>query len=67
VSTWQGFIYVAFVIDTFADRIVGWRISRSAKTDFGLPSRQIALQSPAGQRMLWSRRFTIGDPFGKAG
>jgi putative transposase len=24
VSTWQGFIYVAFVIDTFADRIVGW-------------------------------------------
>ena len=27
VSTWQGFIYVAFVIDTFADRIVGWRVS----------------------------------------
>ncbi|SMO96302.1 hypothetical protein SAMN06265173_1321, partial [Thalassovita litoralis] len=24
VSTWQGFVYVAFVIDTFADRIVGW-------------------------------------------
>ena len=34
VSTWQGFVYVAFVIDTFADRIVGWRVSRSAKTDF---------------------------------
>lgn len=41
VSTWQGFVYVAFVIDTFADRIVGWRVSRSAKTDFVLPSRQI--------------------------
>ena len=34
VSTWQGFVYVAFVIDTFANRIVGWKASRSAKTDF---------------------------------
>lgn len=41
VSTWQGFVYVAFVIDTFANRIVGWKASRSAKTDFVLPSRQI--------------------------
>ena len=30
VATWQGFVYVAFVIDTFARRIVGWRVSRSA-------------------------------------
>ena len=29
VSTWQGFVYVAFVIDTFVDRIVGWRVSWS--------------------------------------
>jgi transposase InsO family protein len=29
VSTWQGFVYVAFVIDTFANKIVGWRASRS--------------------------------------
>ena len=28
VATWQGFVYVAFVIDTFARRIVGWRVSR---------------------------------------
>ena len=28
VSTWQGFAYVAFVIDTFANRIVGWKVSR---------------------------------------
>jgi len=36
VSTWQGLVYVAFVIDTFADRIIGWRVSRTAKTDFVL-------------------------------
>jgi len=29
VSTWQGWLYVAFVIDVFARRIVGWRVSRS--------------------------------------
>jgi putative transposase len=34
VSTWQGFVYVAFVIDVFARRIVGWRVSRSMQTDF---------------------------------
>lgn len=43
VSTWQGFIYVAFVIDTFVDRIVGWRVSRSAKTDFVLDALEQAL------------------------
>ena len=30
VATWAGFVYVAFVIDAFARRIVGWRVSRSA-------------------------------------
>jgi transposase InsO family protein len=43
VSTWQGFVYVAFVIDTFADRIVGWRVSRSAKTAFVLDALEQAL------------------------
>ena len=43
VSTWQGFVYVAFVIDTFADCIVGWRVSRSAKTDFVLDALEQAL------------------------
>ena len=33
VSTWQGFLYVAFVIDLFARRIVGWRVSSSMKSD----------------------------------
>ena len=36
VSTWQGFVYVAFVIDTFANKIVGWRASRSQQTQFVL-------------------------------
>jgi hypothetical protein len=36
VSTWQGWLYVAFVIDVFARRIVGWRVSRSMRTDFVL-------------------------------
>jgi transposase InsO family protein len=43
VSTWQGFAYVAFIIDTFADRIVGWKVSRSAKTDFVLDALEQAL------------------------
>jgi transposase InsO family protein len=38
---WQGFVYVAFIIDTFADKIVGWRVSNSPKTDFVLPSRAL--------------------------
>jgi transposase InsO family protein len=36
VATWQGFAYVAFIIDVFARRIVGWRVSRSARADFVL-------------------------------
>ena len=35
VATWQGFVYVAFVIDVFARRIVGWRASRIANAGFG--------------------------------
>src|SRR3546814_3083709 len=36
LSTWQGWLYVAFVIDVFARRIVGWRVSSSMHTDFVL-------------------------------
>lgn len=43
VSTWQGFVYVAFVIDTFANRIVGWRASRSPQTRFVLDALEQAL------------------------
>jgi len=43
VSTWHGFAYVVFVIDTFADRIVGWKLSTSQTTDFVLDALEQAL------------------------
>jgi putative transposase len=43
VSTWLGFVYVAFVVDVFARRIVGWRVSRSMHTDFVLDALEQAL------------------------
>ncbi len=43
VSTRQGFVYVAFVIDIFANRIVGWRASRSQQTQFVLDALEQAL------------------------
>lgn len=43
VSTWAGFVYVAFVIDVYARRIVGWKVSRSARTDFVLDALEQAL------------------------
>ena len=42
-ATWQGFVYVAFVIDVFARRIVGWRVSRSAHAGFVLDALEQAL------------------------
>jgi len=45
VSTWQGFAYVAFVIDTYADRIVGWKLSTSQTTYFELDALEQALHS----------------------
>ena len=43
VATWQGFVYVAFVIDAFARRIVGWRVSRKAHAAFVLDALEQAL------------------------
>jgi putative transposase len=43
VATWQGVVYVALVIDAFARRIVGWRVSRSAETGFVLDALEQAL------------------------
>ena len=43
VSTWGGFVYLAFVIDTFARRIVGWRVSRTAHAGFVLDALEQAL------------------------
>ena len=45
VATWAGFVYVAFVIDVFARRIVGWRVSRSMHTELVLDALEQALQA----------------------
>ena len=44
VATWVGFVYVAFVIDAYARRIVGWRVSRSAHAGFVLDALEQAIQ-----------------------
>jgi transposase InsO family protein len=43
IATWQGFVYAAFVIDVFARRIVGWRVSRTAHAGFVLDALEQAL------------------------
>ena len=43
VATWQGFVYVAFVIDAFAQHIVGWRVSRSVRAALVLDALEPAL------------------------
>ena len=50
VSTWQGWLYVAFVIDVFSRRIVGWRVSRSMRTDFVLDALEQALHARQPER-----------------
>ena len=51
VATWSGFVYVAFVIDVYARYIVGWRVSRSMKTELVLDALEPA---------LWARRNRRG-------
>ena len=43
VSTWEGWLFVAFVIDVYARRIVGWRVSNSVRTNFVLDALEQAL------------------------
>jgi transposase InsO family protein len=45
VATWSGFVYVAFVVDVFARRIIGWRVARSMHTDLVLDALEQALWS----------------------
>lgn len=54
VATWSGFVYVAFVIDAFARRIVGWRVSRSARAGFVLDELEQALHErrPVSGRLI---------------
>jgi putative transposase len=48
VATWRGFVYVAFVIDVFARRIVGWRVSASLAADFVLDALEQAIYDRCG-------------------
>ena len=50
VSTWQGWLYVAFVIDVLARRIVGWRVSSSMRTAFVLDALEQALYARQPER-----------------
>jgi putative transposase len=50
VATWAGFVYVAFVIDVFARRIIGWRVARSMQTDLVLDALEQALWARAGAK-----------------
>jgi transposase InsO family protein len=43
VATWRGFVYVAFVIDAFSRRIVGWRVSSSMRSDLALDALEQAI------------------------
>jgi transposase InsO family protein len=53
VATWRGFIYVAFVIDVFSRRIVGWRVSSSLRSDLALDALEQA---------ICERQPASGDP-----
>jgi putative transposase len=55
VSTWQGWLYVAFVIDVFARRIVGWRVSSSMRTDYVLDALEQALWACQPEQDLATR------------
>ena len=48
VATWNGFVFVAFVIDVYARRIVGWRVSSSLRTDLALDALEQALYARPG-------------------
>lgn len=70
VATWTGFVYVALVMDLFARRVVGWRVSRSLRTDLALdaPRDRESLRATAAQRTVadliaWvlQRRLRIGN------
>jgi transposase InsO family protein len=45
VATWAGFVYVAFVVDVFSRKIVGWRVSRSLRSDLALDALEQALHA----------------------
>jgi transposase InsO family protein len=63
VSTWQGWQYVAFVIDVLARRIVGWRVSSSMRTDFVLDALE---QAPYARQPERDRSLVIHSDHGSS-
>jgi putative transposase len=51
VATWCGFVYVAFVIDVFSRRVVGWRVSNSLRTDLALDALEQAIHARSGEEI----------------
>ena len=54
VATWRGFVYVAFVIDVFSRRVVGWRVSNSLRSDLALDALEQAIcdRSVGDERLI---------------
>ena len=61
VATWTGFVYVAFVMDLFARRIVGWRVSRSLRTDLALDALEHAIWTRSRDQRDLSRLVHHSD------
>ena len=66
VATWAGFVYVAFVMDLFSRRIVGWRVSNSLRTDLWVSSSYLAPPvlmnvgpNPLAEGFQWVRRVVV--------
>jgi len=51
VATWRGFAYVAFVIDVFSRRILGWRVTASPRTELALDALEMAVWTRRGGRL----------------
>ena len=64
VSTWHGWLYVAFVIDVFARRIVGWRVGSSMTTHFVLDALEQALYAwQPGDDGIWIHHSDRGSQY----
>jgi transposase InsO family protein len=66
VATWKGFVYVAFVIDAYARRIVGWRVSTSAHAGFVLDALEQAVHErrpDKGTVLVHHRRAARGSQY----
>ena len=62
VASWSGIVYVAFIIDAFARRIVGWKASRTAHASFVLDALEQALSSPKTGEKHYEQRRTSKKP-----